>query len=149
MEDIVEVFFKPIEEIHKEESKWDHDEVCLEQIPDENVLQISPIKKMEYNSDLKNKNSLNEKKLNEMTLDGDKSIELMSIGEDIDMMSKKQTFKTEKAIYQIENLNLLNFLFSYFKKKPELINSTSMGYFSKILHALLNKKFDHVKIKYS
>lgn len=143
MEDIVEAFLKPVE-MQKEESKCDNDEVCLEeQIPDENALQISPIKNMQYNSDLKNKNLMSEKKLNEMMLVGDKSIEQMSIDEEFDM-SKKQIFKPEKPTYQIENLNLLEFLFSYLKIKTELINSTSMGYFSKIVNALFNKKFDHV-----
>lgn len=72
-----------------------------------------------------------------------KMIEPLSMDETVNMTAK--TKMPIKTLYDLENLYILEFLFSYLEeKKKHLINPTSLGYFSKIMNALLNKKFDHV-----
>ena len=97
-------------------------------------------------------------KLNEIMIDdneqmmekkviGERMIEEINMEEttNIDMMNAK-TMEKKKPQFKAENLELMDFLFSYFDKKDDLINPTTLGYFSKIINALLNKKFDHVLI---
>lgn len=148
IEEIVEVFFKPFDPPKtKEESKIDNnDEVCLEeQIPEENIkLELSPIQNMNESMP---KFGSNEKKMNErIFLDDDKMQEKFDMEENMDMTSKMNFPTIKKPSYQVENLRLIQLLFSYFEKKTELINPTSAGYFSKLINSLLNKKFDNVSI---
>lgn len=148
IEEIVEVFFKPFDPPKtKEESKIDNnDEVCLEeQIPEENIkLELSPIQNMNESMP---KFGSNEKKMNErIFLDDDKMQEKFDMEGNMDMTSKMNFPTIKKPSYQVENLRLIQLLFSYFEKKTELINPTSAGYFSKLINSLLNKKFDNVSI---
>lgn len=167
LEGLIELFFKPPPKTVKEESKCENDEVCFgeksdikeEDIDDENFLsdlKISPVKsnekKEEIFENIHNENE-EEKKLNEMII-GEKVNTSINMEEPTNMnmnmkmnMNMTQKKMPEKLHYNLENLYLLEFLFSYLeKKKIELLNPTSLGYFSKIINGLLNKKFDHVRL---
>ena len=98
-----------------------------------------------------------DKKLNEMIIDNNENMmEKKVIGErviaginmeetsEMDMMNAKTIMVNKITEFRAENLELLDFLFSYLDKKDDLINPTTLGYFSKIINALLNKKFDYV-----
>ena len=152
----------------------EHSEIKEEDIPEEKpeLTEFSPIKDeknaefYENLNDNEEEKKINEMidgvdadmKLNEIMIDdneqmmekkviGERMIEEINMEEttNIDMMNAK-TMEKKKPQFKAENLELMDFLFSYFDKKDDLINPTTLGYFSKIINALLNKKFDHVLI---
>lgn len=141
---MIELFFKETTPSHIENLKSENDEVLLEeiQLKEEEI----PDEKSEigFKKNAETQENEVEKKMNEMNIVGDIGGSI-NMDEAIDM--SKTVKKPSKLQWNVDNLELLDFFFSYLEKKPYLINSTSLGYFFKIANALLNKKFDHVIFK--
>ena len=155
LDGLIEVFFKERPKSLKD-SKFENDEVCLgesdvkeDDIADDNFfadLRISPCKSIDKKFLISEKtgNENEEEKKNNSMMIGEKVIRSINMEEAMDMTGKKRM--PQKLQYNLDNLYVLEFLFSYLEKnKIEFLNPTSLGYFSKILNALLNKKFDHVR----
>ena len=146
LDGLIEVFFKERPKSLKD-SKFENDEVCLgesdvkeDDIADDNFfadLRISPCKSID-------KKFLISEKTGSENEEEKKNNSMINMDEAMDMTGKKRM--PQKLQYNLDNLYVLEFLFSYLEKnKIEFLNPTSLGYFSKILNALLNKKFDHVR----